>query len=148
MRNRSPKTLMASLALMGTVLAATPSGALSISLPTPCDVSQSSGQVFPAGQAPAPSSQVFESVVGEGVVMWQFSTPQGQSADVVRICRSGQELRVIHSGDQSVNRLTDMAFGAAPYTLRQIETEMRSLGSGTHRTRNTYGSCVCDALGY
>ncbi|WP_207204427.1 hypothetical protein [Jannaschia sp. CCS1] len=142
------KGLLAALALIGSLVAAAPSGALTIVLPSACDVAQSSGQVFPAGQAPGPAQQVYESQVGEGVVMWDFRTTDGRDASVIRICQSGRELRVIYNTTNAYDRLTDMAFGPQGYTLPQIANEMNTLGSDTHRTRNTYGSCVCDALGY
>ncbi len=128
--------------------AVAPLNALSI-IPAPsCEVAQASGQVFPVGRAPQPAQGVAESIVGEGVVMWDFRTVDGRDASVLRICRSGRELRVIYNTNNAYDRLTDMAFGVEGYTLPQIDAEMTRLGSDTHRTRNTYGSCVCDAVGY
>ena len=148
MQNGTQMKRTAALAAALTVLSVVPSGALSIAVPPICEVALSSGQVYPTGSAPQPARGVLESVVGEGVVLWDFATTDGRNASVLRICRSGRELRVIYNSQGAYDRLTDMAFGDEGYTLPQIDREMSAMGSDTHRTRNTYGSCVCDALGY
>lgn len=127
-----------------------PLSALSIVI-SACDVDPATGVVYFAGSGPANSEVVNYSPVGDGVVSWNYVTPGGADASVIQSCSSGRELWVSFptSGPSTVVGIFDqMVYGETPYTYNQISQTMRGLGAQTRRTRNTFGTCVCQNVGF
>lgn len=128
-----------------------PAAALSIVPVSQCEIDPANGQVYSSGTGPAGSVPAGESTVGDGIVLWEYVTPQGLDASVIRVCRSGREMHVtypVEAGREAWYRFGEMVFGDTPYTLQQIQSEMTSLGAVARRANNTYGNCVCNAVGY
>lgn len=116
-----------------------------------CDVNPSDGQVYNVGEGSSTALDYSHTLVGDGVVMWAYTTGRGADASILQSCDTGRELRVVFPSDggfEAAERFDDMVHGDASYTMRAIAAALTPLRAEVRHTRDYYGSCFCEAAGF